>query len=237
MQKEAERRILEYQSQLQSLMRDLSLTEERERKQIAADIHDRICQTLAVCQMRLGAVAQSPAPPEAVSRAAHEIGELLDRTIKDTSSLIFELSPPVLHQLGLVAALEWFGEKIQQRHRIRVSVRARDSAQPVPEDQRASLFRAACELINNAVKHAGAKRIWVVLEQSAWCQRIQVIDNGAGFTPAEELGPRDKPGGFGLFHIRERLRGWGGTLEIHSRPGSGTRAVLTAPMDVVPLEK
>jgi len=228
--KETERRLLKYQERLQSLMRELSVAEERERQQIASDIHDRVSQTLAVCQLRLAAVAQ---PLDANGSTAQEIAEvcqLLDLVIQDTSSLIFDLSPPVLYQLGLVPAIEWFAEKVQKRHRLRVQVRAKNFDVPVANDQRAALFRATCELINNSVKHARANRIWILLEQRSGILRIEVTDNGIGFTPAEQLGRKRDRGGFGLFHINERLRGWGGSLEIKSKPGIGTRALLAMPM-------
>lgn len=232
--KQTERQILEYQRQLQLLMRDLSLAEERERQRIASDIHDRISQTLAVCQMRLGALATASTSAD-TAREAGEVSQLLDQTIQDTSSLIFELSPPILHQLGLVPALEWFGEKIQQQHTIRVSVQG-ECAAALASDLRATTFRSVCELVNNAVKHGHATAIRISLSQRADCLRIQVKDNGVGFNPLENNWRKRVKGGYGLFHIQERLRAWGGLLEINSHPGAGTRAQLTLPLAAPPLE-
>jgi PAS domain S-box-containing protein len=228
--KKAEDRLMEYQTQLQSLMTDLSLAEDRERQRIASDIHDGISQTLAVCQMRLGRLAQLSSSP-AVGQEIEECCKLLETSIRDTSSLIFELSPPVLHQLGLPPALEWYGEKIQQQHGLQIEVQHDENALPLSSDQRSALFRAVCELVNNVVKHADATSVRISLRKKNERLEIGVEDNGLGFVPAEGFSRKRAHGGFGLFHIQERLRAWGGTLEIHSRPGNGTRAVATIPLE------
>jgi PAS domain S-box-containing protein len=226
--KEAERRILDYQHQLQSLMAELSLAEERERQRIATDIHDRISQTLAVCQMRLEALSQSISPPT-TARQLEEVCLLLERTIRDTSSLVFELSPPLLHQLGLAPALEWYGEKLQEQHDLRVEIRQTAPPASLSADQRTVLFRAACELMNNVVKHARATSILISMGPAEGGLRLCVEDDGTGFA-AEATAPWTRPrGGFGLFHIRERMRAWGGSLDLDSAPGRGTRAILTLP--------
>jgi signal transduction histidine kinase len=226
--KAADQRVLEYQVKLQTLMKDLAVAEERERQRIACDIHDRISQTLAACQMRLAAMVQTSESPMVIKETA-VVSRLIEQTIRDTSSLIFELSPPMLHQLGLGPALEWFGEKLHEQHGIPVEVSGSPLPEPIAGDQRAALFRAACELMNNAAKHSRARSITVSLTWPAAMVRIEVRDDGRGFTPSESLWRRRDAGGFGLFHIRERLRAWGGSLQIESRPGAGTCAVMMVP--------
>jgi len=229
--KEAEHRILEYQAQLQALMAELATAEEKERQRIATDIHDRISQTLAVCQMRLEALAPS-ASGCADRQEIEGIGALLERTIQDTSALVFELCPPVLHQLGLGAALEWIGEKIQRDHGLQVEVRHTPAAQNLASDCRNALFRAAAELMNNVVKHAQATRLRVSLEVRGSRLHLVVEDDGRGLVLPEGAPSRRQRGGFGLFHIRERLRAWSGNLEISSSPGAGTRACLSLNLPV-----
>lgn len=223
-------RTLEYQRQLQSLMAELSLAEERERQRIATDIHDRISQTLAVCQMRLDSLAQSIQAPEQTAEL-ESVSQLLERTIRDTSSLVFELSPPVLHQLGLVAALEWFGERLQQEHHLQIQILQEPPLPALNADQRTALFRAVCELMNNVVKHARASRIQITLKSQNGFLLLIVQDDGAGFTLQSDAPQKRERGGFGLFHVRERLRAWGGSLQIDSSPGAGTRAQIRIPQD------
>lgn len=228
--KKAERLIIEYQTQLRSLIQQLSVAEERERQRIATDIHDRISQTLAVCQIRIETLAQAASSSSLVKKLT-SIGELLEGTIRDTSSLTFELCPPVLHQLGLAAALEWFGERIKQQSGLEIKINQIESAPVLGADHRVTIFRAACELINNVVKHAQATRIDICLTQEEGILQISIEDDGKGFVPAEVAHWKREIGGFGLFHVRERMRAWGGGLEIHSHPGSGTCALLTFPLN------
>ena len=226
--KKAEQRIIEYQQQLQSLLLDLSVAEERERQRIATDIHDRISQTLGACQMRVEAMAHAGTLPKK-NGELQEIARLLERTIRDTSSLIFELCPPVLHQLGLASALDWYGEKLQESHGLSVDVR---QTQPVPSltgDQRTALFRAACELMNNAAKHAQTTHLQVSLGCEEGCFHVVIEDGGIGFQ-ATSAAWNKAAGGFGLFHVRERMRAWGGDFEIDSVMGRGTRALLCLPL-------
>jgi len=226
--KGAERKILEYQRQLQSLLLELSVAEERERQRIATDIHDRIGQTLGACQMRVEALVQTGALPKK-NGELQEISRLLERTIRDTSSLIFELCPPVLHQLGLASALDWYGEKLQETHGLKVNVRQTTPAPSLADDQRTALFRASCELMNNAAKHARAKSLRISLGCEEGCYFVMIEDDGTGFQAAPAVWNRTA-GGFGLFHVRERMRAWEGEFEIKSTPGKGTRARLSLPL-------
>jgi signal transduction histidine kinase len=221
-------RTLDYQRQLQKLMAELSVAEERERQRIATDIHDRISQTLAVCQMRVEALAQAVSSP-AHTAELEQISQLLDRTLHDTSSLIFELSPPILHQLGLAPALEWFGERLQQEHGLRFELIQPNSVPNLDNDRRTALFRAACELMNNVVKHARASLLRVQLRNGDQTIELLVEDDGIGFDLEAALARKRDHGGFGLFHVRERLRAWGGNLLISPAPDGGTRAILQLP--------
>ncbi|MFZ3137567.1 MAG: PAS domain S-box protein [Thermodesulfovibrionales bacterium] len=106
--KETEKKLIDYQKQLQSLASQLSLIEEQERRRIATDLHDHIGQTLALCKIKLGALYEST--PHNLAGSLNEIRGLLEQTIQYTRSLTFELSPPILYELGFEAALEWLGE-------------------------------------------------------------------------------------------------------------------------------
>lgn len=222
--------LLEYQEQLQALMAETSLNEERQRQRIASAIHDRVVQTLAVCQMRLEGLANE-ARTLPIAGELEAIGQTLEQTIRDTSSLVFELSPPVLHELGLGAALDWYGEQITSQHSLKVAIIHAAVPLALNSDQRTVLFRSACELMNNAAKHAKANRVVVKQEVVNQLLCVSVEDNGIGIAPEDTL-PRKSPrGGVGLFHIRERLRPWGGTLDIRPRPEGGTCARLMFPLN------
>jgi PAS domain S-box-containing protein len=227
--KEAERRLLEYQSQLQSLASQLSLTEERERRRMAEFLHEYIVQSLALCKIKLEGPAERAAPAEQ-AKSREEICALLDGMIRNTRSLTFELSPPILHELDFEDALEWLAEQMQEQHSIEVSFEDDGEPKPVTHDTRILLFHATRELLFNVVKHARASRAVLSVRRCDPNILLAVADDGAGFVPSQGRGLDTRKGGFGLFNIRERLAFIGGRMEIESKPGAGTKITLIAPI-------
>ncbi len=219
---------LRYQAQLRSLSSELSLTEERERRRIASDLHDRIGHALANASMRLrqlkGAVLTSLA-----SKHIDEIHSLIDQSIADTQTLTFELSPPILYDLGLEAALDWLTEQTQKQHDIKVEFIDDDTHKTIDESLRILLFQATRELLHNVVKHARATQISVSIVKEDDFVRIVIFDNGVGFEATKK--EKDvKKGGFGIFSIQERLKHQGGRMEIKSDPNLGSSVTLISPM-------
>ncbi len=161
--KEGEARIHAYQKQLRSLASELLLAEERERRRIAADLHDGPCQALAAARIKLGLLNKlAPAPlPE---RAFGEVRDLIDQSIRDTRSLTFEISPPVLYEIGLEAAVAWLLEQVQQRYGVATKFVHEGQQRPFDEAVRVMLFRAVRELLINVAKHAGAAHATVRLQ-------------------------------------------------------------------------
>jgi len=224
--KRAEERLVDYQRRLRSLGAKLAVAEEQERRRIAADLHDDVGQALSLAMMKLRAFRQKS--PSAAGAPLEEIEQLLGHAVLRTRSLLFDLSPPPLYELGLEAAIEWLAEKFQTEHKLPVAFEPDGKAAPVSEEVRGILFRAVREALHNTVKYANAQHAWITSRREDRHLRIEVADDGKGFDPEKPL--RDASGGFGLFHIRERLDHAGGRLEIHSTPGRGTRIVLLAPL-------
>jgi PAS domain S-box-containing protein len=222
--KSSEEQLLAYQEQLQSLASELSLSEERERRRIATNLHDRIGQSLAFARLTLASLAQQG--------PVKDVRELIEQAIIDTRSLTFELSPPVLYELGLVPALEWLARKIHQEHG--VQTRFHDDGQPKPLDEkfRVVLFQAVRELLVNVVKHARATHARVLLRREADALRIIIEDDGVGFEVSHLAPKADAIRTFGLFNIRERVEYLGGHVKIRSEPGRGTRVTLMAPLKI-----
>jgi signal transduction histidine kinase len=213
---------------LRRLALELSQTEDREHRRLATNLHDRIGQSLNVSLMKLGALRASASGTQ-FAGPLEEIHRLLDQAVDDTQSLVVELSPPVLYELGLEAALEWLAEQMQEQHGLRVEVRTQGSAGPLDPDMRGILFRMVRELLFNVVKHARAQTAEVHVCWEDEVMHIEVADDGIGFNTdglSSSLGRSDK---FGLFSIRERLDSIGGQLHINSQPGRGTQVALTAP--------
>jgi len=221
--KSSEEQVLAYQAQLQSLAAELSLSEERERRRIATELHDRIGQSLAFARLKLAGLSQE-------QKELKPVQDLIEQAIVDTRSLTFELSPPVLYELGLVPALEWLTRKIEQEHG--VQTRFHDDGQPKPLDEnfRIVLFQAVRELLVNVVKHARARHAQVLLRRDSDALRVIIEDDGVGFEVSKSIS--EAPRSFGLFNVRERVEYLGGKVKIRSVNNCGTRVTLIAPLKV-----
>ncbi len=228
--KQADERVLSYQKQLRSLASQLSLIEERERRDIATALHDRVGQTLAICKIQLGALRQAASSTE-FAEPLQEIHKYIEDIIRDTRSLTFEISSPILYQLGIEAALEWLTEQTQKRHGIRAKFKDDGQPKPLDEDIQIVLFQAVRELLVNVVKHAQAQHVEVAIGRDDGSARIVIEDNGVGFDDFPIGSHWSEIKGFGLFSIRERLGHLGGQLQIKSEPGRGTRVTLLAPLN------
>lgn len=223
--KEAERRILEYQSRLRSLSSELALAEQRERRRIASELHDRIGQSLAMARIKLGGIE-----PNGIDGAWDEVRALLDQSIQDTRTLTFELSPPILHELGLEPALEWLLERFAARHSFSTSFHGDGLPVDLPGDVLGLVFQSVQELLVNVAKHARARTVEITLDRGDGILHLEVVDDGIGTTPPRAPRTGRSPEGFGLFSIRERIEQLGGSFLIDSQPGKGTRAYLRVPL-------
>ena len=226
-QKQAEKEIRTYQEQLRSVASELSLTEERERRRLATDLHDHVGQILALAQIKLGAIRESASSTHLVE-PMDEVRRLIEQTIQYTRSLTFELSPPILYDLGFEAAVEWLAELIQEQQGITVKVQADRSAKPMNDEIRVILFQTVRELLANVVKHASAKNIRVFIAREDATLQVKIEDDGLGMGISADAA--DGPSGFGFFSIGERLKYLGGHLEVASEPGWGTRVTLQVPL-------
>jgi PAS domain S-box-containing protein len=226
-QKQADKEIRTYQEQLRSVASELSLTEERERRRLATDLHDHVGQILALAQIKLGAIRQSASSTQLVE-PMDEVRRLIEQTIQYTRSLSFELSPPILYDLGFEAAVEWLAELTHEQQGITVKVQADRSAKPMNDEIRIILFQTVRELLANVVSHANAKHIQIFIAREDTALQVKIEDDGLGMGGSADAA--NGPLGFGFFSIGERLKYLGGHLEVLSEPGWGTRVTLQVPL-------
>jgi len=228
--KRAEKRAREYQAQLKSLASQLTLAEERERHRLAIELHDRISQSLVISKIKLEALRKSGYDRK-LDKALDDVCNSISQTIQDTRTLTFDLSSPVLHELGFeMAVSEWLTNQIQKKHGITVEFEADGEAKPLEDDIRILLFRDVRELLTNVVAHARAHKVKVSIKRLGEQISITVEDDGVGFDPVEVASMAAKRGEFGLFSIQERLERLGGHLEIESGPRCGCRVKIVAPL-------
>jgi len=228
-QMRARQQITVYQKQLRKLNSELSLAEARERRAIASDLHDHIGQALAFVRMRISEF-RGNAVFCGFEDGIDEILMLLDKTIQYTRSLTFEISPPILYELGLIAAIEWLAEHFESKYGFKVKVVSDGNSVPLREEVQIVLFKCVNELLMNVAKHAQAKRVTVSVTGVKASFRITVADDGKGFDTAMLESASTISNAFGLFSVRERLKCLDGKFEISSVVGKGTTATLEAPL-------
>lgn len=227
---QAEGQLTEVQDRLRALTSQLCLAEERERRRIAVFLHDNIGQKLAITAIKLGQLREAAGDQPAVLAALDEVRQLFRQIIQDTKSLTFKISSPILYELGLEAALEWLTEELQDQQGLITFFEDDAQSKPLAEEVRVLLFQAVSELLLNVVKHAKARQVQVTIRRDDNQVVISVHDDGVGFDVAamrSRWGRKDF--GFGLFSIRERLRAFGGAMDIRS-DYTGTTVTLAAPL-------
>jgi PAS domain S-box-containing protein len=221
---------LRAREQLQLLTRRLAVAEEGERRRIASALHDRLGHGLALAKIKLGMLQRAERSGASAGLTGEILG-LLDEAIREIRSLTFELSPPVLHELGLEPAIEDLCDRMARASSVRFHCETDPQPRPLAREQRILLYRGLRELLHNIVKHAQARSARVGVHRTGSEIRILVEDDGVGFDVAALPGPTDTSSGFGLFSVREGLASVGGRLEIDSAPAKGSRIALVAPLE------
>ena len=227
--KKLDEQLLEHRRKVRSMASELALTEERQRRELAQDLHDSIGQNLALSKLRVDSL-RSRTSASKVSSELDSLSRNLEDAIEQIQSLIFKLSPPILYQVGLGAALEYLAEWVGETYDIRIAVNTETNSLSLPEDESVLLFRAVQELVTNTVKHAEASNSTITLRGNDDHVYIEVQDNGTGFDTSILEGKRPLRDRFGLLSIKERLQHLGGHTRIESSPGRGTKVCLWAPL-------
>ncbi len=221
-----EKKLLDYQKQLQSLTSQISLIEENEKRRIASELHDCIGQNLALSKIKLGQLNKS-IPSGEFKNDIREILLIIEQTITETRTLTFELSPPILYELGLSQAIRWLIDQFREKHGLKIYLKDDGHEKPFDNSIRLFLFQAVRELLVNTVKHAKTDSARIEMRNDNSKLQITVEDNGIGFPEASV-----NYNGYGLFNIRERMNHISGHFEIKSKPGKGTRVILLAPFKI-----
>lgn len=204
------------------LRRDLRMQED-ERRHIASEIHDAVSPLItgALYQSRALQRANGDKTPEMVETSLGDVNDLLERASLELHGIIFDLRPPDLDDLGVVAAIEAFVNTIQ-RTGLEARLEVIDEPPPLTPEVRLGIYRIVQEALHNVLRHAGADEAVVRMEYVNQLLRVTIRDNGAGFDP---LSAR-RPTSLGLLSMRERAAAIGADFEILSRPGGGTVIIV-----------
>lgn len=232
-QKSAELQVEHYQARLRSLAAAVSEAAERERRRIAAELHDRTVQTLGALRMKLSPL-KSAGEQTLDDSQREEVFSLIDLAIGETRELLHEIGPPVLYELGFEAAVDWLAERTRKQYGVECVIDVDHELPAIPDDVQMALFQCIRELFANVGKHADASRAELVILWNSDRLMVRLSDDGCGFDVAGLSVNGTASGGYGLFSVRERLRVVDGGLAIDSAPGQGSRVTMTVPMSAPP---
>lgn len=228
--KKTEQEQLKYEAKLKSMALTLSRTQQYERQKLSTQIHDGINQRMAIIRLKLQQAIQSVSD-SSLAETLNRISSDFHCIMQDSYSLMFELSNPILYELGLISAIKsLLKSKLLTDNNITSQIVTLETHIKLNQDIAVILYQAVHELLVNIIKHANATNVEVIIVKKQNSLRISINDNGLGFKyPIEKLPNRD--GGFGLFQIRETLQFIGGKLSIESKHQQGAIITITAPLD------
>jgi signal transduction histidine kinase len=203
--------------------------EERERRRISRELHDEAGQLLPYVRLQLEMIERELDTPPAITKRLAEAREAIGRTVLEIRRVLSDLSPAVLEQLGLAAAVRQLLVRLREVHGVSGRLEAEGLA-TLPEKTAILVYRLVQECCNNVARHSSASHLNVSLSAADGMLKMRIQDDGVGFRVAEALG---KPESYGLAGMRERVALAGGKFEIVSSPGQGARVSVVIPIPAV----
>jgi signal transduction histidine kinase len=214
----------------QSLLRKVITAQEDERKVIARELHDDACQTVTALGLRLDTALAGVEPGTAAHADLSRARELASRSLDELHRLMHDLRPALLDDMGLVAAIRWYGERRLAPKGLAVRFESSVSALRLPVELETAVVRAVQEALTNVERHARASMVLIEVSIARGQLAIDVEDDGIGFDPASVVPRPGSARGLGLLGIRERMELAGGSAIIDSSPGNGTRVAIRLPL-------
>lgn len=203
--------------------------QELERQRIARELHDETSQVLTSLLISLAVLEESIESPESRERIA-DTRMLAHSTLRAIRNLSIDLRPSALDDLGLLPALRWYVKEYQKKCAIEVEFHASGFKERLSPEMEIALYRVVQECLTNTVRHANARKVRISLREKHDLVQAVMVDDGIGFDYDALLKNPGQDRGLGLAGMQERALLLGGTLEISSEPGNGTRVVVTIPL-------
>ena len=226
-----EKQLIESREGLRRLTTSLTLAEEKTRRSIATTLHDTLGYSMVSLFHSIKELASSDLSDQEKEKRINKITVDMEKLIDDTRTFTFSISPPLLYELGLDAALASRCDSIRNTTDIDCIFRTHGNERNIPEDTKVLLYQMVHELLVNVTKHANASK---VLVQTRWgSKKVQLLveDDGIGFTNGTFEQKIKEFSGMGLFSIRERLKTMGGKFDIVSVQGKGTTVSILIPIE------
>jgi signal transduction histidine kinase len=215
----------------QDLLKGLITAQEDERKRVARELHDELGQSLSGLALHLEAAQQFvETDPERALEQLSLTREMINTTTQKMYELILALRPSVLDDLGLAAALRSLARRVLPADRFVFTLESGQLKERLQPSIETALYRIFQEAMSNIVRHSAAERVNITLAQRDGVFEGEISDNGKGIDLQAGKLPADSPRGLGILGMQERVAQVGGTLEIRSRPGEGTRISIKIPL-------
>jgi len=205
--------------------------QEKERKNIARELHDGLGQMLTALKFNFEGIKGGRSKSEQEKIA--EIRKQISDTIQETRRISFNLMPSVLNDYGLLPAVKHLADQVAKYHQIEVSVESDWKSERLGRQIETNLYRIIQEALNNAVKYAEADQVFIAIDRLTDCLRLEITDNGKGFLVKEADRKKTAGSGNGITNIQERTDLINGEFQIKSAPGHGTRILIKVPCVVL----
>lgn len=203
---------------------------EEERQQIALTLHDDTGQSLTLLIINLESLeTQLPSDEKLLLDKIGETRQLAQNSLSNLRQIVYGLRPSILDDLGLIPAIRWYARTNLEKAGIMVEIDANGDLESLAPQLNASLFRIAQEAINNILRHSEAKNVEINFAQVEGRIVVEVADDGQGFDPSSVKEKALQLHHIGLLGMQERAELIGGSTEVISEPGSGTKIVISVP--------
>lgn len=224
-----EERVAKRTQQLRSLASQLNKMEEIERQRLATELHDTLSQMLSVAKMKLESIFQNPLSNE-IKTELEDLKKITVDALEYNQNLIMELKPPpALNKEDATEVLYWTANKMRKKG-LNITIKDDGEVKPVNKECQYVLHQSVRELLQNVIKHADTKQVWMHINIDNGFLKVTVEDKGKGFDIENTALVPTEGQRFGLFNMKERLEWHGGKFEIHSAPGKGTKVSIWVPL-------
>jgi len=230
-----EQRVAERTAELESSQRDLRAlsaqlmkAQDEEGRRIARELHDSAGQIISALGMSLGRISQEVEQTPLLAKAVEDIQRLVQQLNTEIRTTSYLLHPPLLDENGLPEAIRWYIEGLAERSGLHIDLSISENFGRLPDEIELALFRIMQECLTNVHRHSGSKNAAIRISRTAEGVSLEIADEGKGIPP-EKLSVIHGRSGVGITGIRERVRHFGGTVDIQSS-GSGTTVTVSIPM-------
>ena len=219
------RRVERAEEEMRQLSQRVVASQEQERRALSRELHDDVGQMVTSLRFRLSDLEQQcPRPSVEFSATLDQCRELLEQTIEYVRNIAMGLRPSMLDDLGLAAAIEWQAREFSKRFNVPATVNVDSAVANWPEPQRTALYRVTQEALTNCARHANARSVRIDLLRSGEFVKLSITDDGVGIPQGQ------RPRGFGLLGMEERIREIGGKLNLRTPATGGTMLEVELPL-------